>query len=66
MELQREQVERLAERLPLPQLRLPFLFAPDLGLPEIETLASTLLAQVGELDALPGIGGSPSTARRSS
>ena len=29
--LQREQLERLAELLPLPQLRLPYLFTADLG-----------------------------------
>ena len=29
--LQAEQIDRLAELLPLPQLRLPYLFAADLG-----------------------------------
>lgn len=39
---QEEQVARLAAELPLPQLPLPFLFTTDLGLPEVETLASAL------------------------
>src|SRR4051794_14203945 len=33
--LQTEQLARLAERLPLPQLRLPYLFQADLGLAEL-------------------------------
>ena len=40
--LQREQVARLAERLPLPQLELPFLFTADLGPAELESLAESL------------------------
>ena len=38
-ELQAEQVDRLAELLPLPQLRLPFLFDADLGPDELDVLA---------------------------
>ena len=41
-ELQAEQVARLAEALPLPQLHLPFLFTTDLGPPEIDVLADAL------------------------
>ncbi len=48
-ELQQEQADRLAARLPLPQIRLPFLFTAELGPPEIGTLAGALTAQVGEL-----------------
>lgn len=49
--LQEEQLARLAERLPdLPQVVLPFLFASDIGRPELETLAEALAAGV---DALP-------------
>jgi anion-transporting ArsA/GET3 family ATPase len=39
---QDEQLDRLAEMLPLPQLRLPFLFRADLGPPEIDALARAL------------------------
>jgi anion-transporting ArsA/GET3 family ATPase len=49
--LQQEQADRLAARLPLPQLRLPFLFTAELGPPEIGTLAGTFAAQVEELPA---------------
>ena len=37
--IQHHQADRLAQRLPLPQIRLPFLFTADLGLEEIERLA---------------------------
>jgi anion-transporting ArsA/GET3 family ATPase len=49
--LQQEQADRLAARLPLPQVRLPFLFSGELGPPEIGTLAGTFAAQVEELPA---------------
>ncbi|MDP9387286.1 MAG: AAA family ATPase, partial [Actinomycetota bacterium] len=49
--LQAEQVERLSAGLPLPQLRLPFLFTTEVGRPEVDTLAGALAAAVG---ALPG------------
>jgi anion-transporting ArsA/GET3 family ATPase len=47
--LQQEQADRLAARLPLPQVRLPFLFTAELGSPEIDALAGTFKAQVEEL-----------------
>ena len=47
--LQQEQADRLAARLPLPQVRLPFLFTAELGPPEIDALAGTFEAQVEEL-----------------
>jgi anion-transporting ArsA/GET3 family ATPase len=47
--LQQEQADRLAARLPLPQVRLPFLFTAELGPPEIDALAGTFKAQVEEL-----------------
>ena len=50
--LQREQVARLAAALPLPQLRLPFLFEADLGLTEIDRLASALADEVEALDVI--------------
>jgi anion-transporting ArsA/GET3 family ATPase len=49
--LQQEQADRLAGRLPLPQVRLPFLFTAELGPPEIGVLAGTFAAQVEELPA---------------
>jgi hypothetical protein len=49
-ELQREQIERLAHELPLPQLRVPFLFSDSIGPPELEALSNALAAGV---DALP-------------
>jgi len=48
-DLQQEQLGRLAEALPLPQLHLPSLFAVDLGPVEIDRLASSLEAAVGAL-----------------
>jgi len=50
--LQREQVARLAAALPLPQLRLPFLFEADLGLAEIDRLARALAREVEALDVI--------------
>lgn len=44
MALQREQVERLASALPLPQLHLPYLFTADLSPQDLDVLATTLLA----------------------
>jgi anion-transporting ArsA/GET3 family ATPase len=44
--LQAEQVARLADQLPLPQLRLPFLFGAELGPDELDQLATTLLEQL--------------------
>ena len=47
--LQAEQLARLAERLPLPQLRLPFVFTTQIGPTELELLADRLLAEVAAL-----------------
>jgi anion-transporting ArsA/GET3 family ATPase len=49
MTLQREQVARLADQLPLPQLPLPYLFNADLGHDELELLADALLEGIGTL-----------------
>ncbi|MBV9285957.1 MAG: ArsA family ATPase [Acidimicrobiia bacterium] len=49
-ELQQEQLARLAESLDLPQLRLPYLFSPELGPAEIDTLATALADAVGALE----------------
>ncbi|HVX16638.1 MAG TPA: ArsA-related P-loop ATPase [Acidimicrobiales bacterium] len=48
--LQRDQVDRLAEQLPLPQLRLPYLFEADLGPAELDVLADRLTADIADLD----------------
>lgn len=50
--LQREQTARLAEKLPLPQLRLPFVFGSDLGPADVDSLATLLLAGIDELPDL--------------
>jgi anion-transporting ArsA/GET3 family ATPase len=48
-ELQAEQVGRLAEQLPLEQLRLPFVFTTEIGPTELEQLADRLLAEIERL-----------------
>jgi anion-transporting ArsA/GET3 family ATPase len=50
--LQNEQLDRLAERLPLPQIRLPFLFDADLGPSELEVLAAGLAEGLAAVPAL--------------
>jgi anion-transporting ArsA/GET3 family ATPase len=47
--IQRHQADRLGQRLPLPQIRLPFLFTADLGLDEIEHLADAFTTGVAAL-----------------
>ena len=49
--MQLEQAERLAQRLPLPQIRLPFLFTADIGPSEIEALTDAFVGAVDELPA---------------
>lgn len=48
-DLQAEQLRRLDEALPLPQLHLPFLFTPEVGPEQLETLAIALAEQVERL-----------------
>jgi anion-transporting ArsA/GET3 family ATPase len=48
--IQHEQIERLSHRLPLPQLRLPFVFDADITRPDLDVLAGALQA---EIEALP-------------
>lgn len=57
--LQASQVERLASRLPLPQLHLPFLFSTDIGPDELDVLATAMLEGIGGLEALPSADGGP-------
>ncbi|MBO0729689.1 MAG: ArsA family ATPase [Acidimicrobiaceae bacterium] len=49
-DLEAEQTARLAERLPLPQLRLPYLFTTDLGLAEVDRLADALAEGIATLE----------------
>ncbi|MGH9126012.1 MAG: ArsA-related P-loop ATPase [Acidimicrobiales bacterium] len=51
-ELQQQQVARLAERLPLEQLHLPFLFTTELGRPEIDTLTDALEGELAKHSAV--------------
>jgi anion-transporting ArsA/GET3 family ATPase len=53
-DLQREQLERLAAELPLPQLRAPFLFSATIGPEELDVLAAALAAGIGELSEPEG------------
>src|SRR5205807_1000482 len=48
-ELQVEQLGRLADQLPLPQLRLPFVFTTEIGPSELDLLADRLLDQIAAL-----------------
>ena len=50
---QDEQCERLAEQLPLPQLRLPYFFTADVGPTEIELLADELVLGIGAMADAP-------------
>lgn len=49
MELQAEQIGRLAEALPLAQLSLPYLFDAELGPDQLDTLATQMLDGIGGL-----------------
>jgi anion-transporting ArsA/GET3 family ATPase len=53
MALQADQIGRLEEQLPLPQLRLPFLFTTDIGPRDLDVLARALLAEIEALAGLP-------------
>ncbi len=49
-DLQAEQVDRLRAELPLPQVRLPYLFTTELGPADVEVLADQLAAGVEAID----------------
>jgi anion-transporting ArsA/GET3 family ATPase len=51
IELQAEQVGRLSDRLPLPQLHLPFVFDAELGPRQLERLADALVDQLRRVEA---------------
>lgn len=59
MALQSEQVQRLAEQLPLPQLALPFLFSADLGPDDLTVLSEAVTTGI---EALPAPAGAPAGA----
>jgi hypothetical protein len=54
--LQAEQVSRLADGLPLPQLHLPFLFTTEVGPAEIDHLARALAASIEALPTPSNVG----------
>ena len=54
MALQHEQLARLGELLPLPQVRLPYLFNADLGPEDVDLLAQAATDGIEALVALPG------------
>jgi hypothetical protein len=49
---QQEQRARLGERLPLPQIELPFLFTADIGPSEVDVLADALAAGVDAMEPI--------------
>src|SRR5436853_293649 len=51
-ELQDEQLKRLADALPLPQLHVPWVFTSEVGLEQIDHLADALAASVTSLAAV--------------
>ena len=53
MALQAAQVGRLANGLPLPQLRLPYLFTNEVGPAGLDVLARALLAEIAGLRGMP-------------
>jgi anion-transporting ArsA/GET3 family ATPase len=66
-EVQAEQVTRLADGLPLPQLWLPHLFTTDIGLREIDQLADALADGLGPLpNVTVGRAGRPENAESAS
>jgi Mrp family chromosome partitioning ATPase len=52
MTLQDEQTTRLAEQIPLAQIRLPFVFTAEIGPTELDQLADRLIS---EIDVLPEV-----------
>jgi hypothetical protein len=53
MALQAEQLDRLASKLPLPQLRLPFIFGAEVGPEELDLLADRFIADIEALPEAP-------------
>jgi anion-transporting ArsA/GET3 family ATPase len=53
--LQEEQLARLAQALPLEQLRIPYLFSPSIGPTEIDVLSDALAAGIDSLRDHAGV-----------
>ncbi len=51
-DLQDEQLVRLADALPLPQLHVPWLFTSEVGLEQVDHLAAALAASIASLEAV--------------
>jgi len=51
--LQDDQVARLSERLPLPQLHLPFLFTTDLSTNDVHALGDAALNAISAIGSMP-------------
>ena len=58
---QQEQLDRLAQELPLPQLRLPDLLCTSIGPGELEVLAGALRDGIEHLPAASGVPSGPGT-----
>ncbi len=54
-ELQEREIARLAAELPLPQLRVPYVFSSEIGAPELETMAAALADGIARIVG-PGAG----------
>jgi anion-transporting ArsA/GET3 family ATPase len=65
-QLQAEQVARLADALPLPQIPLPFLFTTELRLGEVDRLADAMADGVAVLPSASASASSASSASSSS
>ena len=54
-QLQEEQIRRLADELPLPRLRVPYLFTDAIGPRELDTLSAALATGIGALHDPAGV-----------
>jgi anion-transporting ArsA/GET3 family ATPase len=55
MRLEDEQLARLADQLPLPQIRLPYVFSADLGPEHVDVLAAAMTDGIRALPAPPEV-----------
>jgi len=51
MDRQREQLDRLAEQLPLPRINLPLQFSTDLGPTHLDALVAALTTGIHQITA---------------
>lgn len=63
--LQDDQLRRMADELPLPQLHLPFLFTTEVGPEDLDVLAEALLDAIRDLPDDPVPGSDPAAAAAS-